>query len=106
MARKMTLDSAIKQAQAADKRVEEAEKILASAKKKQAECNKKVEEIKAEIDRERFDSIARIALEKFGANVTAQKFGEILETIMINEEVGEYIAHEKSRLNSENSDIK
>ena len=70
MARKMTLESAIRQAQEADQRVVEAEKNLAAAKKKQAACRAKVDEIRAAQERERFDSLARIAIERFGENVT------------------------------------
>lgn len=72
MARKMTLGSAIKQAQAADKRVEDAEKVLRSVKEKQSECWAKVDEIKKEHERERFDAIAKIATQKFGKNVTPE----------------------------------
>ena len=100
MARKMTLESAIKQGEAADKRVEEAENNLSVAKKKQAECWARVDEIKAEQEQERFNSLAKIAIEKFGENVTAEQFKEMLDTIMINDEVREYINSEKAKQNS------
>ena len=95
MARKMTLESAIRQAEDADKRVAEAENNLAAAKKKQAACWAKVDEIRAEQEQARFNSLARIAIEKFGENVTAEQFKEMLDTIMINDEVSEYINSEK-----------
>ena len=100
MARKMTLESAIKQAQEADKRVKEAENNLAAAKKKQSECWAKVDEIKAEQEQARFNSLAKIAIERFGENVTAEQFKEMLDTIMINDEVREYVDSEKARQNS------
>ena len=99
MARKMTLESAIRQAQEADQRVVEAEKNLAAAKKKKAACRAKVDEIRAAQERERFDSLARIAIERFGENVTAEQFRE-----MINDEVSDYINSEKSKQIAEHSD--
>ncbi|MCR5142505.1 MAG: hypothetical protein K6C68_08265 [Ruminococcus sp.] len=99
MARKMTLESAIRQAEEADKRVTEAENNLTAAKNKQAACWAKVDEIKAEQEQARFNSIAKIAIEKFGENVTAEQFKEMLETIMINDEVSEYINSEKAKQN-------
>ena len=104
MARKMTLESAIRQAQEADQRVVEAEKNLAAAKKKQAACRAKVDEIRAAQERERFESLARIAIERFGENVTADQFREMLDTIMINDEVSEYINSEKSKQIAEHSE--
>ena len=104
MARKMTLESAIRQEQEADKRVGEAENNLAAAKKKQAACRAKVDEIRAAQERERFDSLARIAIERFGDNVTANQFREMLDTIMINDEVSEYINSEKSKQIVEHSE--
>ena len=100
MARKMTLDSAIRQAEEADKRVTEAENNLTAAKNKQAACWAKVDEIKAEQEQERFNSLAKIAIERFGENVTAEQFREMLDTIMINDEVSEYINSEKAKQNS------
>ena len=97
MARKMTLESAIRQAEEADKRVTEAENNLTAAKNKQAACWAKVDEIRAEQEQARFNSIAKIAIEKFGENVTAEQFKEMLETIMINDEVSEYINSEKAK---------
>ena len=97
MARKMTLESAIRQAEDADKRVAEAENNLTTAKKKQTACWAKVDEIRAAQERERFDSLARIAIERFGENVTAEQFKEMLDTIMINDEVSEYINSEKTK---------
>ena len=99
MARKMTLESAIKQAQEADKRVKEAENNMSAAKKKQAECWARVDEIKAEQEQERFNSLAKIAIERFGENVTAEQFREMLDTILINDEVSEYINSEKAKHN-------
>ncbi len=99
MARKMTLESAIRQAEEADKRVTEAENNLTAAKNKQAACWAKVDEIRAEQEQARFNSIAKIAIEKFGENVTAEQFKEMLETIMINDEVSEYINSEKAKQN-------
>ena len=104
MARKMTLESAIRQAQEADKRVGESENNLTAAKKKQSACWAKVDEIRAEQERERFDSLARIAIERFGENVTADQFREMLDTIMINDEISEYINSEKSKQIAEHSD--
>ena len=97
MARKMTLETAIRQAEEADKRVTEAENNLTAAKNKQAACWAKVDEIRAEQEQARFNSIAKIAIEKFGENVTAEQFKEMLETIMINDEVSEYINSEKAK---------
>ena len=97
MARKMTLESAIKQAQEADKRVKEAENNMSAAKKKQAECWAKVDEIKAEQEQARFNSLAKIAIERFGENVTAEQFREMLDTILINDEVKEYVESEKEK---------
>lgn len=99
MARKMTLESAIRQAEEADKRVTEAENNLTAAKNKQAACWAKVDEIRAEQEQARFNSIAKIAIEKFGENVTAEQFKEMLETIMINDEDSEYINSEKAKQN-------
>ena len=53
MGRKMTLESAIKQAEAADIKIAETEKALKAAKAKQAKCYAKVDEIKAKQERER-----------------------------------------------------
>lgn len=100
MARKMTLESAIKQAEAADIKVAEMEKALKAAKAKQAECYAKVDEIKAEQERERFNSLAKIAIERFGENVTPERFKEMLDTILINDEVREYIDSEKALINN------
>lgn len=97
MARKMTLESAIMKAKEADKRVGEAENNLTAAKKKQSACWAKVDEIRAEQERERFESLAKIAIERFGENVTAEQFREMLETIMINDEVSEYINSERAK---------
>ena len=97
MARKMTLESAIIKAKEADKRVWEAENNLTAAKKKQSACWAKVDEIRAEQERERFESLAKIAIERFGENVTAEQFREILDTIMINDEVSEYINSERAK---------
>ena len=100
MARKMTLESAIRQAEEADKRVTEAENNLTAAKNKQAACWAKVDEIRAEQEQARFNSLAKIAIERFGENVTAEQFKEMLDTIMINDEVREYVDSEKARQNS------
>ncbi|MBQ8962129.1 MAG: hypothetical protein IJ071_13105 [Ruminococcus sp.] len=100
MARKMTLEPAIRQAEDADKRVAEAENNLTAAKKKQAASWAKVDEIRAEQEQARFNSLARIAIEKFGENVTAEQFKEMLDTIMINDEISEYINSEKAKQNT------
>ena len=104
MASKMTLESASRQAQVAYQRVVEAENNLAAAKKKKAACRAKVDEIRAAQERERFDSLARIAIERFGENVTAEQFREMLDTIMINDEVSDYINSEKSKQTAEHSE--
>ena len=105
MARKMTLESAIKQAQEADKRVKEAENNMSAAKKKQTECWARVDEIKAEQEQERFNSLAKIAIERFGENVTAEQFREMLDTILINDEVREYVDSEKVKHNVKTEEI-
>ena len=73
-------------------------------KKKQAECWAKVDEIKAEQEQARFNSLAKIAIERFGENVTAEQFKEMLDTIMINDEVSDYINSEKSKQTAEHSE--
>ena len=101
MARKATLENLIRQAEEADKRVAEAEKNLASAKNKQAACWAKVDEIRAEQEQTRFNSIAKIAIEKFGENITAERLKEMLDTIMINDEISEYINSERAKHKAE-----
>ncbi|MBR1738878.1 MAG: hypothetical protein IJ737_01175 [Ruminococcus sp.] len=65
--------------------------------KKQSACWAKVDEIRAEQERERFAALARIAIDKFGENVTAEQFKEMLDTIMINDAVSEYINSERAK---------
>lgn len=106
MARKATIDSLIKQAEEQDIKVHNIEVMLNAAKEKQTELWKKVSENKAEMEQERFNELAKVAIEKFGENVSPEQFKEMLDTIMINDEVSDYVKSEKAKqqsLNDKNS---
>ena len=99
MARKATLESLIKQAESQDSKVSEIEKQLEAAKNKQSELWEKVAQRRNEMEQERFIDLAKVAIKRFGENVTPEKLSEILDTIMINDEVSDYINSEITKQN-------
>lgn len=100
MARKATIESLIKQAEEQDIKVHNIEVMLNAAKNKQTELWNKVSEKKTEMEQERFNKLAKVAIEKFGENVSPEQFKEMLDTIMINDEVREFVKSEKEKHNS------
>ena len=103
MARKATIESLIKQAEEQDIKVHNIETMLNAAKEKQTEFWNKVSEKKTEMEQERFAELAKIAIEKFGENVSPEQFKEMLDTIMINDEVREFVKSEKEKYQTSNT---
>lgn len=97
MARKATIESLIKQAEEQDVKVKNIENMLNAAKDKQTELWNKVSEKNAEMEQERFTELAKVAIDKFGENVSPEQFKEMLDTTMINDEVREFVKSEKEK---------
>lgn len=97
MARKATIDSLIRQAEEQDVKVGNIERMLDAAKEKQKELWDKVSEKEAEMEQERFVELAKVAMERFGKEVSPEQFKEMLDTIMINDEVREFVRSETEK---------